>query len=235
MIVLVTAGNRVGVDTTQPNSEGRVRPKRSEVWVAESYLTAIRAAGGTPLIVVPEEENIDQLMDLCQAVVITGGHFDIHPSHYGAAQTGRIDNVDPARTGTELALARACIERDIPVLGVCGGMQALAVAAGGTLVQDITTGLPGTIEHEQPTDPATPWHEVTFSKGRLYDLFGSGVRVNSTHHQSVEHPGTFTVTGVAPDGVIEAIERPDLRFCVGVQWHPELLCQPIYEALILSC
>ena len=235
MIVLVTAGNRANIHTAQPNSEGRVRPKPSEVWIAEPYLSAIRSAGGTPLIVVPEEKNIDQLIEICDAVVITGGHFDIHPRHYGKPQTGRIDNVDSTRTGTELALARACIERDIPVLGVCGGMQALAVAAGGSLFQDIATELSGTIEHEQPTDPATPWHEVRLSKGRLYDIFGPVVKVNSTHHQSVDNSGSFTVTGIAPDGVIEAIERPDLRFCVGVQWHPELLSHPIYEAMIQSC
>jgi len=235
MIVLVTAGSREGLKTNEPNGEGRVRPKPSEIWVAEPYLTAVRAAGGTPLIVAPEEKNITKLIDICDAVVITGGHFDIHPSHYGEVQIGRIDHVDTARTDTELALARACIERDIPVLGVCGGMQALAVAAGGSLVQDIATDLENTIEHEQPTAPSTPWHEVTLSKGRLYDIFGSVVEVNSTHHQSVKQAGSFSVTGIAPDGVIEAIERPDLRFCVGVQWHPELLCNRLYEALILSC
>ena len=235
MIVLVTAGSRKGLETNKPNSEGRVRPKPSEVWIAEPYLTAIRAAGGTPLIVVPEEKNIDKLIDICDAVVITGGHFDIHPSHYGEKQTGRIDHVDPSRTDTELALARACIERDIPVLGVCGGMQALAVAAGGSLFQDIATELTSAIEHEQPTAPSTPWHEVALSKGRLHDLFGPLLRVNSTHHQAVKQAGSFSVTGFAPDGVIEAIERTDLRFCVGVQWHPELLCNRLYEALILSC
>jgi len=235
MIVLVTAGGREGREATEPNSEGRLRPKSPEVWISETYITAIRAAGGTPIIVAPNEQNIEQLLSACDAVVITGGHFDIHPSHYGAQQVGRIDNVDSGRTDTELAIARACIEKDIPVLGVCGGMQALAVAAGGTLIQDISTDLPNTSEHEQPTNPATPWHEVIFSKGKLYDLFGPKIDVNSTHHQSVEDPGTFIITGLAPDGVIEAIEQPNLRFCVGVQWHPELLFQPIYEALIQSC
>jgi putative glutamine amidotransferase len=163
-------------------------------------------------------------MSHCQGLVITGGHFDIHPSMYGQDVTGRIDRVDAGRTQLELALAQAAIQHDMPTLGICGGMQALAVAGGGTLIQDIKTQVPGALEHEQSSDPATPWHSITIESGLLRKAYGCTIlRVNSTHHQAIDNPGCFLITARAPDGVVEAIEHPDRRCCVGVQWHPEAI------------
>ena len=110
------------------------------------------------------------------------------------------------------------------ILGICGGMQALAVAAGGTLLQDIKTQHPGAMEHEQTTDPSEPWHPISIETGLIRKAYGCSIlRVNSTHHQAVDDPGPFEVTATAPDGIIEAIEHPELECCVGVQWHPELI------------
>ncbi len=162
---------------------------------------------------------------------ITGGHFDIHPQHYGRAATSRLDATDAARTDMEIALARDCIRLEIPVLGVCGGLQVLAVASGGTLVQDILTEHPGALDHEQPTDPTEPWHPVQLDAASRLASMGEVIQVNSTHHQAVEDPGEMVVTGRAPDGICEVIELPSHRFCVGVQWHPELLDRTPYTAL----
>ena len=96
------------------------------------------------------------------------------------------------------------------------------MAAGGSLLQDIATQLPGALEHEQPTDPALPWHEVRL-EGRLAAAMGPRVAVNSTHHQAVEDPGALQIVGRAPDGVVEAVSLPGHPFALGVQWHPELL------------
>lgn len=229
MRVLVTAG----LSGAAPAAAGpRVRPVRPAVRLGTAYCDAVRAAGGLPLIVPPGTEVGPSLLAGMDAVVLTGGAFDIHPRHYGQAVHGRLDAPSEDRTTTELALARHCLDHDLPVLGICGGLQALAVAAGGTLIQDLGSQVPGSLEHEQPTDPATGWHPVA-AEGALAGWLGAVLQVNSTHHQAVDDPGPFAVAGRSPDGVIEALVLPGHRFCVGVQWHPELLGDGrLYDALI---
>lgn len=209
--MLVTTDRREGVGEI-PGP--RVRPRRAEAWIGEAYVAAVRGAGGLPLLVPPGEEDVDRLLERSDGVVLTGGHFDIHPRWYGEEVHGRLDRVEEARTATEIGLARACLARGVPVLGVCGGMQALAVAAGGRLVQD----LPG---HEQPTDPATPWHTVRVAAPADRWL-GSAVPANSTHHQAVRDPGFLVACGWSEDGTVEVVAAPDHPFALGVQWHPEL-------------
>lgn len=225
-IVLITCDRReAAAPSSAPAPGTRVRPGRSEVVLKESLVQAVRAAGGLPLLLPPgalSDEELGRLLALAQAVVVSGGAFDIHPSHYGRETRARLDRVDEARTGLELPLCRWAMERGIPLLGVCGGMQAMAVAAGGTLVQDVGSEHTGALEHEQPTDPATPWHEVEL-EGALAAAMGGRIRVNSTHHQAVEDPGALRIVGRSPDGVVEAIEGQGPAFALGVQWHPELL------------
>jgi putative glutamine amidotransferase len=169
-----------------------------------------------------DAEGAVGLLDRVDALVVAGGAFDIHPSHYGQAVAARLDRVDEGRTETELALLRDAVARDVPVLGVCGGMQALVVALGGTLVQHVEG-------HEQATDPATPWHAL-HPEGPA--LAWMPTAVNSTHHQAVASPGPLQVVARAPDGVIEAVTLPGARFCAGVQWHPELLDGGVFAALV---
>ncbi len=231
-VVLVSADRSDGA----PAPSGmRVRPLRPRVWIGEAYVDAVRAAGGLPLLVPPGETDIETLLTLADAMVLTGGHFDIHPSHYGEAVTARIDRVEEQRTLTELTLAAAALQRGIPVLGICGGMQTLAVAAGGTLVQDLP-GPPDSLEHEQPTDPAVPWHLVHV-QGRASGWLGrTAVQANSTHHQAVRVPGMGLVaSGWTEDGVVEVIEGTGAGFVLGLQWHPEVLGDlAAYQALLLS-
>lgn len=210
----------------------RIRPVRPEYWIKRRYVEAVRRSGGEPVLLPPGCEDVDAVLDGVGAVVITGGAFDIDPAEYGAAARGRLDRTDAARTGAEIVLARRCIERDLPVLGICGGMQVMAVATGGSLIQDIASERPGALEHEQLTDPAQTWHAVHFTGGLCAALFGPRVDVNSTHHQAVEDPGGLAITGRAPDGIVEAIELGGHRFCVGLQWHPELLNFLPYQALV---
>ncbi len=218
-------------------SSPRIRPGRPEVYVGERVLEHLTGAGAHVVLLPPGASNVDKLFEWvqrsCHGLVITGGAMDIHPSHYGHAVEARIDRIDEGRTGMELGLARRAIENELPVLGICGGMQALAVASGGTLIQDIGTQLNGAMEHEQPTDPAEPWHTVHLEPGMLSRLEGTHeIHVNSTHHQAVDHPGALRITGRAPDGVVEVIELANHPFCLGVQWHPELLGSPAFEGLI---
>ncbi len=219
----------------------RVRPAVPEVYVKAAVLEAVRAAGAEARLVPPAGPQtavaayVEALLGRCDGVVITGGAFDIHPHHYGGVVTGRLDRVDEGRTGLELHLAAACLDQGVPVLGLCGGHQALAVAAGGTLVGDLEQDWTGAGEHEQPTDPAEPWHAVITEPGILQRVCGRRLQVNSTHHQAVADPGRLRVTGRAPDGVVEAVELAGHPFCLGVQWHPELLDPTLFSALVEAC
>lgn len=232
-VILVTADRRVPKGM---HDSPRVRPRRAEAWVLEAYTRAVRQAGGVPLLLPPGDSDPAEALERVDGVVLTGGHFDIHPRWYGEAVSGRLDRVEDLRTEAELTLARLSIESDMPVLGICGGMQALCVANGGTLIQDLPSGRePGAVIHEQPTDPAEPWHEVRMDR-LLLPLLGQDLRTNSTHHQAVRNAGReFVPCGWAHDDVIEAMVIPKHRFAVGVQWHPELLGDVrLYEALVES-
>ena len=227
-IVAVTADQSEPSESIAPNEDGRIRPTRAKVHVSSELVSHLRKSGVEVIVLPPgpkdPEKTAAWVLAHCSALVITGGHFDIHPAEYGQTVQARIDRLDLGRTSLELALARAAIQADFPVLGICGGMQALAVAGGGTLIQDIRTQVEQSMEHEQQTDPSEPWHPITIKPGLIHKAYGcSLLRVNSTHHQAVDDPGCFVATAHAPDGVIEAIEHPALRCCVGVQWHPEYI------------
>lgn len=223
-LVLITTDRRVLGPA--PAAGPRQRPARPELFLKEALVDAVRAGGGLPLLLPPgalADDELGALLDRVQAVVVSGGAFDIDPRHYGQAVVSRLDRTDADRTDLELSLCRACLARDLPLLGLCGGMQAMAVAAGGSLVQDLGSDWPGALEHEQPEDPARPWHPVELAPGILAGLLGPRLEVNSTHHQAVRDPGPYFVSGRSPDGAAEAMELPGHRFAVGVQWHPELL------------
>lgn len=166
-------------------------------------------------------------LDGLDALVLSGGG-DVDPRLYGEAPHESFSPSEPGRDDFEIALARAALDRGLPLLAICRGVQVLNVAAGGTLVQDIPTGVSGALDHQVSTSPTTVAHEVWVTAGtKLAQLMadrleGDVLLVNSRHHQAVKKaaPG-FVVSATAPDGVIEAIERPDLPYVIGVQWHPE--------------
>jgi putative glutamine amidotransferase len=235
-IVAVTCDRKTGAAAQGPNAAGRIRPKRALVFVQQSIVGALTQLGCEPLLVPPAErdpgELVEWLLAHVDAVVLTGGPHDLDPAHYGATPLAQLGRVDRGRDDLELALARGAWERRVPLLGVCGGMQAMTVAVGGTLVQDVRTQVRGALEHEQPTDPAEPWHDVVLGPGHLRRAFGTDrIRVNSTHHQAVDDAGPLRVTGRAPDGIVEAVESDDHPFFVGVEWHPELVDPAPYAAL----
>lgn len=234
-------GRRPLGPASTPN--GRVRPRRPEVVLKSALVESVQAAGGVPILLPPLSPGmaagptVTMLVQHCDGVVLAGGAFDIHPSHYGHSVAGRLDAPDEGRTGLELALARHLLNGDTPVLGICGGLQAMAVAAGGSLHQHIPAALPQAMDHEQPTDPTTPYHQVELEPGLLQDIFGTSIAVNSTHHQAIDSPGLLRIVGRAEDGVVEAAEGPG-RWYAGVQWHPELLQQQhsaLFDAFLKAC
>ena len=197
-------------------------------WLRADYRAALERAGATIRELDPGRDALPAAVDGCDGVLLTGG-ADVDPAEYGEATRHPSVEIDAARDAYELALARAAMARDLPLLAICRGAQVVNVAAGGTLVQDIPSEHPTTIQHtiESPRDSLA--HDVIVTPGtRLAALLGgpqSGtdrVRVNSRHHQSVRDVAAgFVVSAVAPDGIVEAIERPSARFCLAVQWHPE--------------
>jgi putative glutamine amidotransferase len=165
---------------------------------------------------------------------LCGGAFDIPPAWYGQTPRARIDPPREARSRLERALLVAAEARGLAVLGICNGAQLLAVHRGGALVQDLRSERPGALDHERGAERTRVVHAVEIAPGsRLAALLAAReIGVNSSHHQSIDRPGrNVSVVGRAPDGVVEAIEDPDLTFWVGVQWHPERLRDAASRAL----
>ena len=188
-----------------------------------AYADAVRDGGGLP-VALPcgDPAEAGAYLDLCEGLLIAGGHFDIAPERYGEARRPSCGPVRPERTDFEWALAEVALSRRLPVLGVCGGMQLMNVVRGGSLHQHLPEDLG--LSHEQPPPKDVPSHDVHAVPGSsLARLVGlAPLPVNSTHHQAVSRVGSgLVVSGRATDGVIEAVEMPDLPFAVGVQWHPE--------------
>jgi putative glutamine amidotransferase len=190
-----------------------------------NYVDAIQRGGGLALMLPPDPrvtEHPDHVLDLLDGLILAGG-ADVDPSTYGAARHPATDPGSLERDEFELALARRAMERDIPFLGICRGMQVMNVAAGGTLHQHV----PDVVGHSdhRHTPGRFDDHDVRLADGSLAArAAGEAVHLTkSHHHQGVDEVGEgFVVTGwSALDDLPEAIERPDGRFALGVQWHPE--------------
>lgn len=227
-VVLVTTDRRFEApwgDRPEPRPE---RPFRPEIFLTFDYFDAVERAGGLPVLLPPQsllaDDELDRLLAGIGALLITGGAADIHPRHYGARLEHPLVTDEP-RAETEIRLATAALARGIPILGVCGGLQVMVVAAGGTLHQHLPSDLPGSLPHSQPLPPVRPGHEVAIDPAsRLAATVGPDpLWVNSTHHQAANRTERLRVVATAPDGVVEAVELPDHPFAIGVQWHPEVL------------
>ncbi|HUZ72788.1 MAG TPA: gamma-glutamyl-gamma-aminobutyrate hydrolase family protein [Stellaceae bacterium] len=209
------------LDREPPGGYSRTHP-----WYAlrENYCAAIVAAGGLPILLPHEPAAAEDYVALIQGLVVTGGAFDVDPALFGATTRHDTVSTKDRRTAFELAVTRIALARDRAVLGICGGQQLLNVALGGTLIQHIPDEVPGALAHEQPNPRTEPGHDVRIAQGTLLHRITAldAMAVNSAHHQAVKDPGSgLVVDAVAPDGVIEGIEDPRRRFCLGVQWHPE--------------
>ncbi len=195
-------------------------------WYAlrENYADAVTAAGGLPLPLPHEPDQAGDYLELIDGLVITGGAFDVDPVLFGAGERHPTVITKDRRTAFELAVTRGAIERDMPVLGICGGQQLLHVVLGGQLIQHIPDEVTDALAHEQPNPRDEPGHSVAVTPGTLlYRIVGrDSLEVNSAHHQAAKgEPSGVKINAVAPDGVIEGIEATDKSFCLGVQWHPE--------------
>lgn len=213
-------------------------------WYAlrQNYCSAVRDAGGVPVILPHEASLIATYADMLDGLLVSGGAFDVDPALFGAAERHGTVVLKEGRTDFELGITQAMLKADKPVLGICGGQQLLAVALGGTLIQHIPDEINAALAHEQPNPRNEPGHGIAICEGTLLHKIGGELQtaVNSAHHQAVKDvPETIIVNAVAPDGVIEGIEDPTRKFVIGVQWHPEFHISPVdaklFEAFIQAC
>jgi len=197
-------------------------------WYAlrQNYASSVVAAGGLPMVLPHEAELVDLYLERIDGLIVTGGAFDVDPLLYGSDDRHPSVSLKQKRTAFEWAILQGALRRDVPVLGICGGMQLLNVVLGGTLLQHIPDSVPNCLAHEQPNPRDQAGHEVSVVAESLLDrLVGRRtMSVNSAHHQAADRIGEgVLVSGRAPDGVVEAIEHGGYRFCLGVEWHPEFL------------
>jgi len=198
------------------------------ITLMQSYVNAVIQAGGAPVLIpsLIEENGWDAIYSHLDGILFSGGG-DISLEHFSGELHPRIDDVDLARDSIELNFVNAAASDGKPFLGICRGCQVVNVALGGTLYTHIPDQLPNALDHDYPGNKRTILvHEVKIEEGtHIAEIYGEPiVRVNSLHHQGLKDIApSLRVAGHAPDGLVEAIELPDHRFGLAVQWHPEWL------------
>lgn len=208
--------------------------QEQRLWMHHGYLDVLEAAGAIPLVLPLAESSgtLAQLVSICSGLLFPGGG-DVDPALFGEEMARGCRAVCPRRDRMELALLQMIRQKDLPVLGICRGIQVMNIAYGGNIYQDLDTQLPPGVkwtEHDQdgrlPDD--YPVHPVSILPGSLlHRIVGCDLlRVNSLHHQAVRRIGSgLAVSGQSPDGIAEALEDPAKKFFLGVQWHPERMWQ----------
>lgn len=211
----------------------------------ESYMHAIEAAGGIPIIIPPlsNPEDIAQIARLYDGFAFTGG-VDVPPEWYGEERMPETDPAVPARDRMESALIKEAMALDLPILGICRGFQVINVVLGGSLYQHLPVQLEGALAHRREEQDRYAQHEVTLVQDApLFSLLGQEViSVNSWHHQGVRTLApSLRPMAFSSDGLIEAFYAPDYRFIRAMQWHPEDLCpddansRAIFRSFIDAC
>jgi putative glutamine amidotransferase len=211
----------------------------------EDYVASVEKSGGT-VRVLEVSESPRAVMPLLDGLLLTGGG-DVDPAFYSEERHPTVVDAEPGRDEFEIDLARRAMDANLPVLAICRGSQVLNVAAGGSLVQDIPSAVATDVAHRVEVPKDTIAHRVHVKAGSVLERVlapamdaPQSCGVNSRHHQSVARlGGPLVVTATSPDGVVEGIESPGARFCVGVQWHPENFWRtgefmPLFDAFIAA-
>ena len=199
--------------------------EKDSLWMLPGYLEGLQEAGATPVILslTEDREEIEHLVDICDGILLTGGH-DVDPSVYGEEALNGTVLCCKARDNLERIVLEDAMQKDKPILGICRGIQLINALLGGTLYQDLPTQHPSDIDHHQTPPYDVPVHDVFIKKDSpLYDCLGSDrISVNSYHHQAVKDVAPcLEVMAESEDGIVEALYKPFYRFLWAVQWHPE--------------
>ncbi len=214
----------IGITSAYEKEEGLKNYHRSTVSV--DYSKAVVAAGGIPVIIptLDNEEVIDEQLNLIDGLILSGGS-DLNPIYFGEDFKDKMGVISPERDKSEMIILEKFMKTDKPVLGICRGHQILNVFYGGTLYQDLSYYKGDVLKHRQDLHPELEVHKVKIKEGSmLHSLYGDSVMTNSFHHQSLNKIGNgFKVVAETADGIVEAIEKDGDRFCMGIQWHPEMM------------
>lgn len=219
--------------------------EKGSYWMLPGYMKLLEDCGALPLMLplTTDQTLLRQCMELCDGLLLTGGH-DVSPKLYGAEVSPHCGEVCEARDEMDRFLLIAGIGADMPVLGICRGLQLMNAALGGTLWQDLPAERESTVEHHMTPPYNRSVHQVDILPDTpLRDLFGvERIGVNSYHHQAVKEPAAaLKAMAVSEDGLIEGMYLPEKRFIWGVQWHPEFAyetdenCKKIAEAFVEAC
>lgn len=218
---------------------------KESFWMLPGYMKMLEECGAVPLMLPLSNDKslLDQCLSMCDGILLTGGQ-DVSPMMYGAELSPHCGEICEDRDAMDRSLLISAIAADMPVLGICRGLQLMNAALGGTLYQDLPTEYPGLVNHVMTPPYDRGVHNVTVLGGTpLADMLGKGeIAVNSYHHQAVKEPASCLETmAVSEDGLIEAMFMPGKRFIVGVQWHPEFAylsdprCLNIAKAFVAAC
>ncbi len=217
------------------------KENEAHFYLSQAYVEAVEEAGGLPVILpgCTSQEEMARLLCLIQGLILSGGG-DVDPVHFGEEPLPGLGEIDPTRDIFELSFTRLALAAEIPVLGICRGMQILNISFGGSIYQDMVTQVKGCLEHYQKAPRWHPTHKVKIAAGTILARIFGATRfwVNSFHHQAVRQlaPG-FITSALAVDGIIEGIESTSHPFALGLQWHPENLKEHhvLFHALVKAC
>ncbi|URZ06590.1 gamma-glutamyl-gamma-aminobutyrate hydrolase family protein [Clostridium felsineum] len=210
-----------------------------------NYSKSVVLAGGTPILIPlgGEEDDIKNYIDIIDGLLLSGGE-DINPLFYGENPISKVMYTSPARDEYEKKLYSKALEKDMPVLGICRGIQFMNSVSGGTLYQDINVQCDKSNGHNPRGNPkCNLYHTVNIlRKSKLFNVFGEEeIKVNSFHHQAINRlSDEFIISAKSPDGIVEGIEHIKKSFVIGVQWHPEYLSAiypeflRLFEAFVLE-
>jgi putative glutamine amidotransferase len=222
------------------------KPRRNQTSVSNNYINSVIKAGGLPIMIpiINDDMDINKYIDMFDGIIFTGGE-DVSPILYGENPLKQVTYISTDRDTHEIAMFKKAYEKNVPILGICRGIQLMNVALGGTLYQDIDAQIEGALGHGPMENPVNElYHSVNIQKNSiLYNIFQTeDLTVNSFHHQSIKDLGTdLRVTALSAEGIIEGVESCQKDFVVGVQWHPEDLTSryplflKLFQKFIVVC
>lgn len=227
----------------------RLEHETNRFYLGRHYSEAIEAAGGSPIHValIPKEEFIADIVSTLDGILLPGSASDMDPAYWGEDPHPKVGRVIPERDQTDLMILAEAEKREMPVFGICFGMQSLNVFRGGSLIQDIESDIKEPLQHQQGIPRDRNSHSIKVSAGSILErALGVGsltTKVNSHHHQAIRNIGRhLRATAWANDGVIEGVEDTrEGRFSLGVQWHPELshasdvLSANLFRTFVAEC
>lgn len=227
----------------------RLECETRRFYLNRDYSEAVKAAGGTPVLIplIPDEEYLEDALSMLDGIILPGSASDPDPGYWGEDPHPKLGRVIPERDRTDLLVLDIAEARELPVLGICYGMQILNVSRGGSLIQDIASDVSEPVKHQQGIPLDRHSHAIRVAQGSwLETTLGVGMlttKVNSHHHQAIRNVGRdLRPVAWSNDGVIEAVEDTRRgRYVVGVQWHPELswtwdrLSSELFAGFVSSC